>query len=181
LQAILQQQKAAIDLAKAGADCVKVGIGPGSICTTRIVAGVGVPQISAISDIAEALKETNVTVIADGGIRYSGDAAKALQQELIALCWDQCLQELKSLRVKLSYFKEDPIKHTAEWAQLEQWVKLMAPQIVTFRQNLLLKNWYQKGLKEEFLIKALLDQLFTKWLEVLDHQWATLAARILTP
>ena len=69
--------KAAIDLAKAGTDCVKVGIGPGSICTTRIVAGVGVPQISAISDIAEALKKTNVTVIADGGIRYSGDAAKA--------------------------------------------------------------------------------------------------------
>jgi len=69
--------EAAIDLAKAGADCVKVGIGPGSICTTRIVAGVGVPQISAISDIAEALKSTKVTVIADGGIRYSGDAAKA--------------------------------------------------------------------------------------------------------
>ena len=69
--------QAAIDLAKAGADCVKIGIGPGSICTTRIVAGVGVPQISAISDIADALKKTNVTVIADGGIRYSGDAAKA--------------------------------------------------------------------------------------------------------
>ncbi|MDC3245678.1 IMP dehydrogenase [Candidatus Pseudothioglobus singularis] len=69
--------EAAVDLAKAGADCVKVGIGPGSICTTRIVAGVGVPQISAISDIAEALKDTKVTVIADGGIRYSGDAAKA--------------------------------------------------------------------------------------------------------
>ena len=69
--------EAAIDLAKAGADCVKVGIGPGSICTTRIVAGVGVPQISAITDIAEALKDTKVTVIADGGIRYSGDAAKA--------------------------------------------------------------------------------------------------------
>ena len=69
--------EAAIDLAKAGADCVKVGIGPGSICTTRIVAGVGVPQISAISDIAEALKDTKVTVIADGGVRYSGDAAKA--------------------------------------------------------------------------------------------------------
>ena len=69
--------EAAIDLAKAGADSVKVGIGPGSICTTRIVAGVGVPQISAITDIAEALKDTKVTVIADGGIRYSGDAAKA--------------------------------------------------------------------------------------------------------
>ena len=69
--------QAALDLAKAGADCVKVGIGPGSICTTRIVAGVGVPQFSAISDVANALKDTNITVIADGGIRFSGDASKA--------------------------------------------------------------------------------------------------------
>jgi len=69
--------QAALDLAKAGADCVKVGIGPGSICTTRIVAGVGVPQFSAISDVAGALKDKNITVIADGGIRFSGDASKA--------------------------------------------------------------------------------------------------------
>ena len=68
---------AALDLVKVGADCVKVGIGPGSICTTRIVAGVGVPQISAISDVADALKGTGVPLIADGGIRYSGDIAKA--------------------------------------------------------------------------------------------------------
>ncbi len=69
---------AAKDLAEAGADAVKVGIGPGSICTTRIVAGVGVPQITAISNVAEALSDTDVTVIADGGIRYSGDVSKAL-------------------------------------------------------------------------------------------------------
>jgi IMP dehydrogenase len=69
--------EAALDLVKAGADCVKVGIGPGSICTTRIVAGVGVPQISAISDVANALKGTDVPLIADGGVRFSGDAAKA--------------------------------------------------------------------------------------------------------
>ncbi|MBT4315742.1 MAG: IMP dehydrogenase, partial [Candidatus Thioglobus sp.] len=69
--------EAAIDLVKAGADCVKVGIGPGSICTTRIVAGVGVPQITAISDVAEALKDSGIPLIADGGIRYSGDIAKA--------------------------------------------------------------------------------------------------------
>lgn len=61
-----------------GADAVKVGIGPGSICTTRIVAGVGVPQITAISDVADALKGTGVPCIADGGIRFSGDIAKAL-------------------------------------------------------------------------------------------------------
>ncbi len=69
---------AAIALADAGADAVKVGIGPGSICTTRIVAGIGVPQISAIDNVAEALKGRGVPVIADGGIRFSGDIAKAL-------------------------------------------------------------------------------------------------------
>jgi len=57
---------------------VKVGIGPGSICTTRIIAGVGVPQISAIANVAEALKDSGVPLIADGGIRYSGDVAKAI-------------------------------------------------------------------------------------------------------
>ena len=69
---------AALALVEAGADGVKVGIGPGSICTTRIVAGVGVPQITAVSNVAEALKGTGVPLIADGGIRYSGDVAKAL-------------------------------------------------------------------------------------------------------
>ncbi len=69
---------AAKALLDAGADGVKVGIGPGSICTTRIVAGVGVPQISAISDVAAALEGTGVPLIADGGVRYSGDVAKAI-------------------------------------------------------------------------------------------------------
>ncbi|MDO4640377.1 MAG: IMP dehydrogenase [Neisseria sp.] len=70
--------QAARDLVAAGADAVKVGIGPGSICTTRIVAGVGVPQLTAIHNVAEALKDTGVPLIADGGIRFSGDVAKAL-------------------------------------------------------------------------------------------------------
>ncbi len=70
--------QAALALAKAGADAVKVGIGPGSICTTRIIAGVGMPQLSAIYEVAKALKGTNIPVIADGGIRYSGDIVKAL-------------------------------------------------------------------------------------------------------
>ena len=69
---------AAQALVKAGADGVKVGIGPGSICTTRVVAGVGVPQVSAVAEVADALKKTGVPLIADGGIRYSGDIAKAL-------------------------------------------------------------------------------------------------------
>lgn len=69
---------AAIALAEAGADAVKVGIGPGSICTTRIIAGVGVPQLSAIYDVAKALSGTGIPLIADGGIRYSGDIVKAI-------------------------------------------------------------------------------------------------------
>ncbi len=68
----------ALKLVEAGADAIKVGIGPGSICTTRIVTGVGVPQISAISNVVSALKEQDVPVIADGGIRFSGDIAKAI-------------------------------------------------------------------------------------------------------
>ncbi|MDR2854273.1 MAG: IMP dehydrogenase [Prevotellaceae bacterium] len=70
--------EAAKALVEAGADAVKVGIGPGSICTTRIIAGVGVPQLSAIYEVSKALRGTNVPVIADGGIRYSGDIVKAL-------------------------------------------------------------------------------------------------------
>ena len=70
--------EAAKDLVKVGADAVKVGIGPGSICTTRIVAGVGVPQVTAVSNVAEALKKSGVPLIADGGLRYSGDIAKII-------------------------------------------------------------------------------------------------------
>lgn len=69
---------AALAMVKAGVDGVKVGIGPGSICTTRVVAGVGVPQISAVAEVAAALKKSGVPLISDGGIRYSGDIAKAL-------------------------------------------------------------------------------------------------------
>ncbi|MCK4385220.1 MAG: IMP dehydrogenase, partial [candidate division Zixibacteria bacterium] len=67
-----------LDLIKAGVDCVKVGVGPGSICTTRVVIGAGVPQITAILDCAEIAREHNIPIIADGGIRYSGDITKAL-------------------------------------------------------------------------------------------------------
>ncbi|MFO1019745.1 MAG: IMP dehydrogenase [Planctomycetales bacterium] len=68
----------AMDLAQAGADAIKVGIGPGSICTTRIISGVGVPQLSAIANAAKAVSDTDIPIIADGGIRYSGDITKAI-------------------------------------------------------------------------------------------------------
>ncbi len=70
--------EAALMLAEAGADAVKVGVGPGSICTTRVIAGVGVPQLTAVYETAEAMKGSDVKVIADGGIRFSGDIVKAL-------------------------------------------------------------------------------------------------------
>ncbi len=70
--------EAAEDLIAAGADCLKVGIGPGSICTTRVVAGIGVPQVSAVYDVARVAQKHNIPVIADGGIKYSGDIVKAL-------------------------------------------------------------------------------------------------------
>ncbi len=70
--------EAALDLIAAGADAIKVGIGPGSICTTRIIAGVGVPQLTAVYDVAQAVKGTGIPVIADGGIRYTGDIVKAI-------------------------------------------------------------------------------------------------------
>jgi len=70
--------QAALDLVSAGADAVKIGVGPGAICTTRVVAGVGVPQLTAVNDVFEALKNTNVGIIADGGIKFSGDIAKAI-------------------------------------------------------------------------------------------------------
>ncbi|MFP3415812.1 IMP dehydrogenase, partial [Bacillus sp. SIMBA_074] len=66
------------DLIEAGASVVKVGIGPGSICTTRVVAGIGVPQITAIHDCAQVAREYNIPIIADGGIKYSGDLPKAV-------------------------------------------------------------------------------------------------------
>ncbi len=71
-------KEAAYELIDAGADCVKVGIGPGSICTTRVVAGVGIPQITAINDVYQVCKEKNIRLIADGGIKYSGDIVKAI-------------------------------------------------------------------------------------------------------
>src|SRR5690606_19987785 len=70
--------EAARDLIKVNVDAVKVGIGPGSICTTRIIAGVGVPQLSAVYEVAKALHGTGIPIIADGGIRYTGDIAKAI-------------------------------------------------------------------------------------------------------
>jgi IMP dehydrogenase len=108
---------AAIALADAGADAVKVGIGPGSICTTRIIAGVGVPQLYAVYECAKALEGTGVPVIADGGIKHTGDIAKQLQQ-VQALLWQvPYLQVLKNRRAKVLYTKVAALNHTVAWGR----------------------------------------------------------------
>ncbi|OQM34481.1 IMP dehydrogenase [bacterium endosymbiont of Pedicinus badii] len=98
-------KSAAISLLNVGVDAVKVGIGPGSICTTRIITGVGIPQITAISDVAEALKGKNLPIIADGGIRYSGDIAKAIAAGSDCVMLGYLLAGTKESPGKLEFFQ----------------------------------------------------------------------------
>lgn len=126
-----------------GADGVKVGIGPGSICTTRIVAGVGVPQITAIQNVAAALSGTGVPMIADGGIRYSGDIAKAIAAGANSVMLGGYSLALKNPPEILSYSKVGPIKPIAAWAHFLPCNKAPATAISS-RQSGTLKNWCQR-------------------------------------
>ncbi len=101
-----------------GADGVKVGIGPGSICTTRVVAGVGVPQITAISDVAKALEGTGVPLIADGGIRYSGDVAKALAAGAFACMMGGMFAGTEEAPARSCCSRAVRTSRTAAWAAL---------------------------------------------------------------
>nr|WP_321289917.1 IMP dehydrogenase [uncultured Sunxiuqinia sp.] len=111
--------EAAADLVLAGADAVKVGIGPGSICTTRVIAGVGIPQLSAIYEVAKSLRKSDVPLIADGGIRYSGDIVKAIAAGANSVMAGSLFAVLKSLREKPSFFKDENLKPIGEWVLLK--------------------------------------------------------------
>ena len=127
-----------------GADAVKVGIGPGSICTTRVVAGVGVPQLSAVYDVYSALKGTNVPLIADGGLRYSGDIVKALAAGGSSVMIGSLVSSM-----------EESLKATVVWALWKQWDKKMAQKTVISKViPKMLRNLFQKELQAVFLIKA---------------------------
>ena len=93
--------EAAKKLYNSGADIIKVGIGPGSICTTRMVAGIGVPQISAIMEVKKALNKKNVKIISDGGIKFSGDIAKALAAGADAIMMGSIFAGLTKVRKKI--------------------------------------------------------------------------------
>ena len=114
-------EAAAIALIEAGADAIKVGIGPGSICTTRIVAGVGVPQLTAIMDACKAAKKANVPVIADGGIKYSGDMAKALAAGAECAMVGSFLLARKKRPAKSFYIKGVAISLIVEWDLFLLW------------------------------------------------------------
>jgi IMP dehydrogenase len=102
-------------IADLGADAVKVGIGPGSICTTRVIAGVGYPQLSAITEVYKTLGGSDIPIIADGGIRYTGTSPRPSLQEQMLSCWGLCWLEPKNLPEKPSFLKEESLKPIAEW------------------------------------------------------------------
>ena len=113
---------AALDLIKAGADSIKVGIGPGSICTTRIIAGVGVPQLTAIYNVSQVAKKYKIPVIADGGIRFSGDIAKAIAFGADAVMIGSLyLLEQTNHLVMFFCMRDEVINNIEEWDQFELW------------------------------------------------------------
>ncbi len=139
-------------LAEAGCSAVKVGIGPGSICTTRIVTGVGVPQITAVSDAVEALEGTGIPVIADGGIRFSGDIAKAIAAGAAAVMVGSMLAGTEESPVKSNSIRVALTNPTAGWAPLARCPK--APLIAISRAITPLTNWCRKVSKAAWPIKA---------------------------
>ncbi len=121
-------------LIDAGADSVKVGIGPGSICTTRVVAGVGVPQLSAIIDCAEAGAKAGVPVIADGGIKYSGDLAKAIAAGAsVVMIGSRCLPVPTRVRARCFCSRGAATRATAVWDRWARW-RAVRPTVISSRK-----------------------------------------------
>ena len=107
------------DLMEAGVSAVKVGVGPGSICTTRVISGVGMPQFSAVQNVAEVCRPNGVTVIADGGIRYSGDIVKALAAGADLVMLGSLLAGTRESPGAMVNWQGRTFKEYVEWAQLK--------------------------------------------------------------
>lgn len=132
-------------LAAAGVNAVKVGIGPGSICTTRIVTGVGVPQITAISDAVDALEGTGIPVIADGGIRFSGDVAKAIAAGASCVMVGSMFAGTEEAPGEIELYQGRSFK---SYRGMGSWVPCpRAPAIATSRPTTPPTSWYRKGSK----------------------------------
>ena len=160
----------------AGADAVKVGIGPGSICTTRMVAGVGVPQLTAISDCATAAGD--VPVIADGGIKFSGDFAKAIAAGASCAMVGSMIAGTDESPGEVILYQGRSFKAYRGMGSLGAMARGSA--IAISKRMPPAINWFQKGSKVRFHIKDLQGPLFTKWWAVCVRRWDIRAVQLWT-
>ena len=151
--------EAAEDLIAAGADCLKVGIGPGSICTTRVVAGIGVPQITAVYDVARVAQKHNIPVIADGGIKYSGDIVKALAAGANVVMLGSLLAGCEEAPGETEIFQGRSFKVYRGMGSLGA----MACGLRTDTSRRELKSLYLKALKDVYRLRVRLQTLFSSW------------------
>lgn len=169
--------EAAEELIQAGADAVKVGIGPGSICTTRIVAGAGVPQITAIMNCYSVTSKYNIPLIADGGIKYSGDITKALAAGAHCVMIGSLFAGTDEAPGEIILYQGRSYKTYRGMGSIGAMQE--APVTDTHRKWLLLKNLFRRVLKEEFPIEDLSLKVFINSSVVLNQEWDTVAVEIL--
>ena len=163
------------DLISAGVDCVKVGIGPGSICTTRVVAGIGVPQVTAVADCAEEADKHGIRVIADGGIKYSGDIVKA-RQAAPASCSAVCSRARTKPPARPKSIRAVPTRCTAAWVLWAQWST--ARKTATSRRTQ--RSSSPKVLKAACRIREFWRTPSSRWLAASAPAWATAVRRTST-
>lgn len=164
-------------LIEAGVSAVKVGIGPGSICTTRVIAGIGVPQITAIYDCAKAAEGTGIPIIADGGIQYSGDIAKALGAGASCVMLGNLLAGTEEAPGEMIIIRARITNPTAAWA-LWALCRLAARTDISSRMR---RNSYRRVSKAAFLTKDMSPTSSSSSLAVSVHPWATAVRRTSRP
>ena len=165
--------EAAEALINAGADCVKVGIGPGSICTTRVVAGIGVPQITAVYDVSQVAKKYNIPVIADGGVKYSGDVVKAVAAGADVIMLGSLLAGCDESPGEFEIFQGRRLRFTEVWVLLRLW----NAEVRTDTSKQVQRNLFLKALKVVYLTKVLFLILYSKYLAVCVRVWVTAELR----
>lgn len=164
-------------LIEAGVDAVKVGIGPGSICTTRVIAGIGVPQITAVYDCARAAEGTGIPIIADGGIQYSGDIAKALGAGASSVMLGNLLAGTEESPGETIITRARIINPTGAWALLAPCRQAVRTGISSRMQ----RNWYRKALKAVFLTEVMFPTFSSSSSAASGQPWVTVAHRISKP
>ena len=144
-------------LIKAGVDAVKVGIGPGSICTTRVVAGIGVPQISAVMDCYEVADKYGIPIIADGGIKYSGDMTKAIAAGANVCMMGSIFAGCDESPGTFELYREENTKYTVAWVLFPLWKM----EVKTVISKVMLRNLFRKVLKDVLHIRELSKTLYS--------------------